>query len=1036
MLRVLCSLLIVLALVPGASSLRGQTSAAPALSTELLKGLQFRNIGPAIMAGRIDDFSVVESNPATYYVATASGGVFRTTNNGTTFVPVFDDQPASSIGAVAVAPSNPSIVYVGTGEPNNRQSSSWGNGVYKSLDAGRTWRYLGLAQTYHIGRIVVHPHNPDIVYVAAAGHLWGPNRERGLFKTTDGGRTWTNTKFINEDTGFIDVAMDLQNPNTLYAASYQRRRSAFGFNGGGPGSALWKTTDGGDSWNQLRKGLPAEGDIGRIGVAVYRRAPHILYAIIEHQTQGGLYRSEDGGETWRKTTGMNLRPVYYSQVHVDPNNDLRVWVLGQPICYSEDGGKTFQLELGRKIHSDFHALWIDPANSDHMLAGTDGGIHSTYDRGRTWLFMNSVPLAQYYEIAVDMRKPYFVYGGLQDNGSWAGPSRTMWRQGISNEDWYKVGMGDGFYNAVDPTDYNIVYSEYQDGNLWRYDTRIFERRAIRPEAPEGQKYRFNWNSPLLISPHDPKTIYFGGNRLFGSKDRGDTWTLIAPDLTTNPDRDEMTIFGKIPRDQLSRSDGVTHYGAISAIAESPVKAGILWVGTDDGNLQVSRDAGRTWANVVENVSGVPKGTYVSRLEASHFSESRVYATFDGHRDDDYKNYAFRTDDFGKSWQRISANIPDGQVVRVIREHPRNENLLFLGTEFGLWASWDAGGQWSKMRNGLPTVPVSDIIIHPRDNDLIVATHGRGIWILDDCTPLNQLSQQTAAEDVHLFDIPEATEYRIYEHKTSLGDLVFTAPNPSQGAVISYYLRKKPNERDGLKITITDAAGEQVRELKAGEIVAGVNRVDWDLRYESPVEPQGGEEQGPFVLPGKYAVKISLGTASDTKAMIVREDPRIQISDADRNVWHQKVRELALLLKRTDSANLAVASLKRQLSDLEELLKNSGQAGRPAATVQKLAERTDALAKRLTRPRIWFYTPIPLAADPDPLLLRVRALYQGISSLTALPTTQQNELIGRLGKQVDSVRVEVNEISMKEVPALNKVLLDNGIGKLTAPKEIQ
>jgi photosystem II stability/assembly factor-like uncharacterized protein len=1014
--------------------LHGEDSASTALSADLLRGLHFRNIGPAIMMGRIDDFAVVESNPNTYFVATATGGVFRTTNNGTTFAPVFDDQPASSIGAIAVAPSNPSIVYVGTGESNNRQSSSWGNGVYKSLDGGHTWRHVGLSDTHHIARIVVHLSNPNIVYVAATGHLWGPNRERGLFKTTDGGKTWATAKFISEDTGFTDVAMNLQNPDTIYAAAYQRRRTAFGFNGGGPGSGLWKSTDGGDSWTQLTKGFPKEGDIGRIGVAVYRRDPRILYAIIEHETQGGLYRSDDAGETWRRTSGMNLRPSYYSQVRIDPNNDLRIWVLGQPLCYSEDGGKTFRLDLAREIHSDFHAFWIDPANSDHMLAGTDGGIHSSYDRGLTWHYMNSVPLAQYYEIAVDMRKPYYVYGGLQDNGSWAGPSRTMWKEGISNEDWYRVGVGDGFYSAVDPTDHHIVYSDYQDGNAWRYDTHMFERRAIRPEPPAGQKYRFNWNAPILVSPHDPKTIYFGGNRLFGSKDRGDTWTLITEDLTTNPNRDQMQIFGKVPREQLSRSDGVMHFGNITTIAESPVKAGILWVGTDDGNLQVSRDGGKIWTSVASSVPDVPKGTYVSRIEASHFSPSRVYVAFDGHRSNDFKNYVFRTDDFGETWRGISANIPDGQIARVIREHPRNENLLFLGTEFGLWVSWDAGGTWSRMKNGLPTVPVSDLLIHPRDNDLVVATHGRGIWILDDCTPVMLISQQTISRDVRLFDIPEAIEYRLYEHTTPSGDSFFLAPNPSEGALISFYLRKKPGPEDEVRISITDAAGKQVWELKPRETLVGVNRVNWDLRSEPPVDQ--GEIGGPLILPGKYVVRVSSGGASDTKTLMVHDDPRIQISDGDRIAWHQKMQEVALIFKRTDRANRAVGQLRKELTDLGELLKKNGLVDEQAAAAQKLSEKIAALAKRLDRPPIFNYTPIPLVGDPEPLLLRVRALYQAVSYMTAPPTVQQNDLIARLGKQIDAVRWELDEIARRDVPALNKMLLDKGLGKLTPPNEIR
>ncbi len=527
---------------------------APSVSTDALAGLAFRSIGPGITGGRIDDFAVVEGRPSTFYVGSAAGGLWKTVNNGVTLEPVFDDQEVSSIGDVAVAPSDPSIVYVGTGEPNNRQSSSWGNGVYRSLDAGKTWIHLGLADTHHIGRVVVHPTNPDVAYVAALGHLWGPNKERGLFRTTDGGKTWVNTKFVDEDTGFVDVAMDPESPQTLYAASYQRRRTPFGYNGGGPGSALWKTTNGGETWTKLTDGLPSEGDIGRIGIDVYRRDPRIVYALVEHAKEGGIYRSED-----------------------------------------------------KEIHGDYHALWIDPADPSHLLAGTDGGVHITYDRARTWEYVNTVPLAQLYEISFDMQRPYHVCVGLQDNGSWCGPSRTLYQQGISNEDWSRVGGGDGFYNVIDPADPDVVYTESQDGSVSRFDGRTNERRSIRPEPPEGERYRFNWNSPIVVSRYDSDTVYYGGNRFFASRDRGESWAVVSPDLTGNAERDKMTIFGKAAKDMLSRNDGVVHFGTITTMAESPVKAGVVWIGTDDGNVQVSRDGGATWARL-KLPAGVPAGT--------------------------------------------------------------------------------------------------------------------------------------------------------------------------------------------------------------------------------------------------------------------------------------------------------------------------------------------------------------------------------------------------------------------------------------------
>ncbi len=589
----------------GASESPGQEAAR-----DPWKALAFRNIGPATMGGRVDDVAVVEGDPRTFYVATAAGGIWKTTNHGTTFTPVFDDYEVSTIGDVTLAPSDPQTLYAGSGEPNNRQSASWGNGVYRTRDGGKTWVHAGLAGTQAIGRIAVHPTNPEVAYVAALGPLWGSGGERGLYKTTDGGRSWTNTKAIDADTGFVDVAIDPQSPDTLYAASYQRRRQPFGYSGGGPGAGLWKTIDGGASWKKLAKGLPTEGDLGRMGLAVYRRDPKIVYVTVEHAKEGGVYRSSDAGESFVKMSATNPRPSYYSKIHVDPNNDLRIWVLGAPMFFSEDGGKTFKTDRIQKIHGDYHALWIDPANSDHMFVGTDGGMHLTWDAGRSMDFLATVPLAQFYEISLDSRTPYHVCGGLQDNGSWCGPSRTLDRQGISNQDWFRVGGGDGFYTVVDPQDPDTVYVESQDGNLRRFERRTNETRNLRPLPPEGERYRFNWNSPILVSPHDHQTVYYGGNRLFGSKDRGETWTLVTADLTSAQKRDELPIFGKKAKDFLSRNDGVVHWGTITTLAESPVRAGVIWVGTDDGNLQVTRDGGKTWSNVAARVPGVPKGTYV------------------------------------------------------------------------------------------------------------------------------------------------------------------------------------------------------------------------------------------------------------------------------------------------------------------------------------------------------------------------------------------------------------------------------------------
>src|SRR5438067_3878141 len=536
---------------------------------ETFKGIKFREIGPAVMGGRIDDFAVVDSNPDIIYVGTASGGIFKTTNGGITWEPLFDDQPVSTIGDIAIAPSDPSIVWVGSGEANNRQSSSWGNGVYKSTGAGKTWTHMGLDKTMHIGRIVINPSDPNVVYVAAGGNLWGPSKDRGVYKTTDGGKSWTNALFVNEDTGITDIAMDPTSPGTLMAAAYQRRRTVFGYNGSGPGSALYKTTDGGATWKKLEKGLPWDPDAkktdtdeeavrqtGRIGVDFYRRNPNVVYAVIEN-AEGGVFRSDDKGETWTKMSSTDPRGSYYSQVRVDPNNDQRIWVCGARMYTSDDGGRTLKTNVVEKMHGDFHALWIDPNDSNVMLAGSDGGIHISRDRGRSWDFVNTIPLGQFYEVGLDMQRPYHICGGLQDNNAWCGPSASFDNRGISNGDWFTVGGGDGFYAQIDPNDPNTVYAESQDGNLLRRNLKTHESRSIRPTAPENERYRFQWNSPIVISKYDSNTIYYGGNYLFKSTNRGDDWTRLGSDLTNGQDRNKLPIMGRVPdKVTLSRHDGV------------------------------------------------------------------------------------------------------------------------------------------------------------------------------------------------------------------------------------------------------------------------------------------------------------------------------------------------------------------------------------------------------------------------------------------------------------------------------------------------
>ncbi len=1012
-------------------SLGSVASAQDTSTLELvLSQLEWRNIGPAIMGGRIDDFAVVESNPHIAFVATASAGVWKTSNNGVTWKPLFDDQPISSIGNIAVAASDPSILWAGTGEPANRQSSSWGDGVYKSTDGGESWSHMGLENTHHIGGVHIHPRNPDIVYVAAIGHLWGPNEERGIYKTTDGGKTWTNTKFIDENTGFIDLAMDPESPDTLYAAAYQRRRRAYGFNGGGPSGGLYKTTDGGASWKKLTEGLPS-GDMGRIGIDIYRKDPRIVYAIIQNK-EGGIFRSEDKGASWTRMSDTNPRPMYYSTIRIDPQNDQRIWVMGSRMFYSEDGGKTFVDDRVTMIHGDFHAMWINPDNSNHMLLGSDGGIHYSYDRGLTWDFVNTLALGQFYEVGYDMDTPYNIYGGLQDNGSWGGPVRTRYQQGITNEDWFRVGGGDGFYTQIDPNDPTTVYVESQNGNLRRLDLESLETKSIRPEPEDGEdRYRFDWNSPVLLSPHDATTIYYGGNRLFTSKNRGDVWTRSV-DLTKNMDRDEMPIMGVMPSDEtLSRNDGISSYGQIITISESPLQAGLLYVGTDDGNLQVSRDGGESWTNVFKGLTGVPDPTYVSRVVASRYAEGRVYATLDGHRNDDFGTYVFVSDDHGKSWRRITSGIPEGHTMNVIREHPRNENLLVLGGELGAYVSFDRGAMWHELTGPLPRVPVDDITIHPRENDLILATHGRSIWVLDDMTPLENMSESVMSADLHLFEIRDAIGYRSFRHKGNTGHKMFIAPNPPEGALVFYYVKEESESE--VHIVVTDAAGQVVRELE-GSGQRGLNRANWDLRYDAVIPDSstggfGGPPPGPRVLPGTYTVKVMLGDHEAMRSVSVSDDPNVRATSSDRRAHLDYLLELRGLISEMHESHQMAADLDEQLTSLGASLDKADTAPESVTTALAAAqEKVSEAARLLSRDegRRGFG-----GGGPRPLFQRMSRRARAVDGYTEAPSAQQKSQLTAWSREVTERKSALDAAVSGEVAALNRAMEKSAVPRILA-----
>ena len=924
--------------------LSGGTVLSQVLSEDLLQGLTLRSIGPAVMGGRIDEIAVDPAQPWVMYVGTASGGLWKTVNNGTTWKPIFDDQGTASIGAVSLAPSDPEIVWVGTGEANNRQSSTFGDGVYKSLDGGATWNHMGLRETQQIGRIRIHPNNPRVAYVAALGHLWGANPERGVFRTTDGGKTWEKVLFVDSDTGVVDLAMDPMNPQILYAAAYQRRRTAWGFSGGGPGSGLYKTTDGGDNWRRLGGGLP-ESPLGRIGLDIYRSDPRIVYALVQHR-EGGVFRSQDRGETWIKVNDLNPRPMYYSQIRIDPSDAQRIYVLGGPFYSSEDGAKTFTQNTDMTptydvgVHGDHHELWIDPNNSRHLILGGDGGLYFTWDRSKTWDKVNNIPIAQFYSIGVDMQKPYFVYAGAQDTHSWGGPSATRSQIGILNSDWYQINFGDGMYQRIDPTDPNTVYTESQGGNIVRFDRRSGARKTIKPEPGPGEDpYRFHWTSPIEISPHDASMIYLGGNRLFLSKDRGESWTATE-DLSLGGDRSALPIMGIVPDENtLSRNDGVSTWGTITTVAESPVTAGLILVGTDDGLVQLSRDGAKTWTSLEGRFPGLDgTSATVSRVLTSHSSANRAYASFDRHQTNDFAPYIFTTDDEGESWRSISSNLPAAGWVNVLVEHHQNHNLLFAGTETGLFVSVDRGGHWTRLRGNFPTVPVDDLKIHPRDNDLVVGTHGRSIYVLDDISPLAQLTPEVLSSSAHLFDLRPATEVLYWKNESYGGQRQYVGTNPPDGSSVAYFLGEGTDGQAAacgeVSLNVRDTNGNILRQLPASHD-PGVNRIVWDFRTDPPEGVAGS--RGPQVPPGEYTLELTACDQVQQKSLQVLMDPVVEISQQELQARYQFLLELNRF--RGTVAKLISAS-ERVVEDVEGFLNRQG--------LEDLPEPLSAAAQEVVR----------------------------------------------------------------------------------------
>ena len=910
----LAGLFLLLPLLLGASSLHAQ------VTVDQLSGMQARSIGPAGMSGRIASIDAVASDPDVVYVGAATGGVWKSTNGGQTWKPVFDDQRVLGIGAVAVDQSNPDVVWVGTGEGNPRNSAGVGRGVYKSINGGDTWTLLGLERSERIHRIVLHPTNPDIAYVGAMGPAWSDGEQRGVFKTVDGGRSWEHVLFVDARTGVSDMVMDPTNSDKLIVGMWSFRRSPWFFESGAAGSGLYVTIDGGLSWRLADEsdGLPA-GELGRIGLAIYPMDPSIVYALVE-AGESALLRSSDGGRSWRTVrsgAGVDPRPFYYSDIFVDPENELRLYQLHSRIERSDDGGRTFE-DVGLGVHPDFHALWVDPGDPRHLYAGTDGGVYVSRDRGVSWRVIDNLPVGQFYHVSIDMDVPYNVYGGMQDNGSWKGPSDLWGNGGIRNYHWKEVAFGDGFGTLVDAQDPSYGYAMSQGGNLMRFDVRTGERKRIRPWAPDSTPLRFSWNAAIAADPYIPGGIYYGSQFVHKSVDRGETWQIISADLTTNdPEKQRQQESGGLTRE----ATGAESHTTILTIAPSALSQDVVWVGTDDGRVQVTSAGGGQWYDVTGGMGRVPDSTWVAHIEASKFRVGGAFAVFDDHRRGNWEPYIYRTDDYGDDWDRIAdADDIDG-FVHTLEQDPHAENLLFAGTEFGLYVTFNGGDDWLKWTHGIPSVPVRSLVIHPRDHDLVIGTHGRAIYVLDDIRPLRELATNPGAADValFLFEPPAA-----YVHATAeadgyhfTADAIFQGRTREPGALLSYWLAENDGD-EPVTIELLDFDDRVVRSLE-GTRSPGLNRVSWDLREDLPdvlLDSQSTGQRGSRppqalqALPGTYTVRMVRGDRESRRTLELLPDPRVEIDMTDRIAKHQA-------LERAQELDVRVAELRQATNNVRK-----------------------------------------------------------------------------------------------------------------------
>jgi photosystem II stability/assembly factor-like uncharacterized protein len=1015
----------------------------------LFRGMKYRAIGP-FRGGRSLTASGIPGDPATYYFGATGGGVWKSTDGATTWSPIFDKDGAPSIGSLAVAPADPNVIYVGTGEACIRGNISDGDGVWKSLDAGKSWKNVGLKDSRAIGKVIVNPRNPDIVFVAALGHPFGPNTERGVFRSTDGGKNWEKVLYKDENTGAIDIAFDPRNANILFASLWETRRTPWSLSSGGLGSGLYRSTDGGTTWKRLEEhGLP-KGPYGRIGLAVAASSDRV-YALVEAK-EGGLYRSDDGGDSWKLVNGnhsLYQRPWYYMHVTADPQDAETVYILDVEFFKSTDGGRTFNKV--KVPHGDNHGLWIDPKNSKRMIASNDGGATVSLDGGKTWTRQDNQPTAQFYHVITDNRTPYYVYGAQQDNSTIAIASRSDLGM-IGREDWYAVGGGEAGYIAPYPPDPNVVYAGDYQGNITRFDKRTNQVKniAVWPEMSDARgaanlDHRFQWTAPIVISPQDPNTIYYGGERVFKTTDGGTRWEAISPDLTRNDKSKQRPSGGPITIDDT----GTEYYDTVFSIAPSPLAKGLIWAGTDDGLIHITRDEGKTWTNVTPK--DVPEWSRVSLIEASPNDVGTAYVAIDRHQNDDLRPHIYKTSDYGKTWSRIVAGIPDTAFVRAVREDPKKKGLLYAGTERGVFVSFDDGGHWRAMQLNLPIAPIHDLVV--KNDDLVLATHGRAFWILDDLSMLRQFTDSAAAEDVHLYQ--PAAAYRLHMGEAPLR-VVFTGQNPPNGAVIYYYLKQTPKQE--VRIEILDAAGNSIRSYSSTRITqpdepldpddkkpekqvkaeAGLNRFVWDLHYEAANRVAGyylweynDGARGPLALPGKYQVRLTADGKSQTAPLEVRVDPRVNVAQSDLEKQFKLLMDVREQLNRVYDAVNQIQDVREQMDGLKKRLA-------PGDSYQAVLDAAGGLDAKLIAVRDPLIN-LKISANEDSLAyapgldgkLAGLALAAGGFSDSA-PTESQYQLFAKLKKQADEFLTHWEQVRGVDIAAFQKLAADRGVQAIHVP----